>query len=114
MMDSRRNYAEEAVAKRKHAFEVYDKDLNDAFVSSPGDVEDRFLEDEHDDDKMILQKLTVPELKEQQRITTKTKKRLGKLLRDFEEDFLKRNDRKVELNLNDHLPKEDEYREYYR
>lgn len=61
-------------------------------------------------DDAILHDATVEELMEQQRLTKRTKKRLGKLLKDFEEDFFKEYNRKVQKN--DRLPKQAEYREY--
>jgi len=61
-------------------------------------------------DDAILHDATVEELMEQQRLTKRTKKRLGKLLKDFEEDFFNQYNRKVQKN--DRLPKQAEYREY--
>jgi hypothetical protein len=61
-------------------------------------------------DDAILHDATVEELMEQQRLTKRTKKRLGKLLKDFEEDFYNQYNRKVQKN--DRLPKQAEYREY--
>jgi len=61
-------------------------------------------------DDAILHDATVEELMEQQRLTKRTKKRLGKLLKDFEEDFFNKFNHKVQKN--DRLPKQAEYREY--
>jgi len=47
---------------------------------------------------------------EQFKETKNSKKRLGKMLKDFEDDFFLLNDRKVQKE--DRLPREAEYREY--
>jgi len=61
-------------------------------------------------DEAILHNATISELLEQQRNTKKAKKRLGKLLKEYEDEFFNLWNRKVQKD--DRLPKEAEYREY--
>lgn len=61
-------------------------------------------------DESILQNASLNELIEQLKETKNAKKRLGKTLKDFEDDFFVTNDRKVQKE--DRMPREAEYREY--
>lgn len=61
-------------------------------------------------DEAVLHDATIGELLDQQRATKRVKKRLGKLLKDYEDDFYSRWSRKMQKE--DRLPREAEYREY--
>jgi len=61
-------------------------------------------------EESVLHDASLPELLEQQRDSKRSKKRLGKLLKEYEDQFFEKCGRRV--GKNDRLPLEQEYREY--